>query len=294
MARPLILDFDGSLAGFVEAERIPLGELQEDIRFGCRLSTWNGLREKLQALLPPIHGTVLMGSGDFHHLSHLLIERIACREKMDVVVCDNHPDNMRYPWGIHCGSWVRHAAMLPQVRTVHVVGITSKDVAWPHALENYLGPLYRRKLHYWTIGPDTRWTALLGLSSGVSAFSAPDALLQGFAARMRDDTRVYLSIDKDVLHPDVAHTNWDQGCFALMHLDRLIDALAGRIIGSDITGEVSAYRYRSRWKRWLSAIDGQPEIAPAELSAWQAQQVAVDRHLIQRIQSALAVVGQSR
>ena len=63
-----------------------------------------------------------MGSGDFHHVSYLLIERLRrLGRQIQVVVFDNHPDNMRYPFGIHCGSWVWHVSRLPFVERVHVV-----------------------------------------------------------------------------------------------------------------------------------------------------------------------------
>ncbi len=54
----------------------------------------------------------------------------------------------------------------------------------------------------------------------------------------------YLSIDKDVFAPEVARTNWDQGRFRLAHASAVIDSLRGGLVGSDITGEVSHYRYR--------------------------------------------------
>ncbi|HEX5125261.1 MAG TPA: arginase family protein [Rhodocyclaceae bacterium] len=286
MKQPLVLDFDGSLRDLAEATVLPLGEWQETIRFGCGLPTWRALRKTLNEKMPNEYGPVLMGSGDFHHLSHLLIQRLpqSSSKPFDVVVCDNHPDNMRFPFGIHCGSWVRHAAMLPNVRTVHVVGISSGDVGWRHAWENYLSPLYAHHIHYWTVGVDTRWAGKVGLASSFSSFSDRAELMRNFIDMLRISNRpVYLSIDKDVLDPAVARTNWDQGSFALEDIEQIIDALDGRLIGSDITGEVSIYRYRARWKRWLSAIDDQPSIPPQELARWQQQQITVNRRLLARI-----------
>ncbi len=97
---------------------------------------------------------------------------------------------------------------------------------------------------------------------------------------------VYLSIDKDVLSPDVARTNWDQGRLSDLDVLGVIDALRGHIIGSDITGDISAYRYRTWWKRRLSALDEQPQIDPVQLATWQAQQHALNLRLLARIAQA--------
>jgi arginase family enzyme len=280
MMTPLVLDFDASVLGLDAAQRIDLRDGQEAIRFGCSLRRWRALRAQLAREMPAQHGTVLLGSGDLHHLSHLLIERCAAPQ-FDVLVFDNHPDNMRFPFGIHCGSWVRHAARLPQVRRIDVVGICSADIGAGHAWENYWRPLLSGKLHYWSVGVDMRWAQRFGLAAQMHAFADQAALLAAFGAHLQaTSTPVYLSIDKDVLAPEVAHTNWDQGSMQLEQMEALIALLAGRVVGSDITGDISAYRYRSAWKRWLSALDEQPEIAPAQLAQWQAQQAAVNRRLL--------------
>ena len=131
---------------------VPLREWEESIRFGCRMSE---LRQ-LQSVIVPSN-VVFMGSGDFHHISHLLLDRIWNSEPFDVVVLDNHPDNMRFPFGIHCGSWVVHAARLPQIRCVHILGITSADVSWRHAWENHLLPIVQGKIRYCTTGVNVQW-----------------------------------------------------------------------------------------------------------------------------------------
>lgn len=287
MTLPLALDIDGSLSALL-ATRIDLRHWQEAIRFGCSWPTWRRFQRDLEELLPESYGTVCMGSGDFHHLSQLLLQRLRPTEPVDVVVLDNHPDNMRFPFGIHCGSWVMHAARLPQVRHVHVLGITSSDVGWRHAWENHFRPLLGGKLRYWIIGVDTAWSKHIGLGKAFSAFdNAPD-LVDRFISAIPNNIpgQVYLSIDKDVFSPKVARTNWDQGVFGLADARRLIEGLAGRIVASDITGEISMHRYATRWKRWLSALDQQPDVSPDDLSRWQAQQIDINRQLIDWIATA--------
>ncbi len=151
----------------------------------------------------------------------------------------------------------------------------------------------RRKLSYWTIGVDTRWAARLGLAHAFRGFDTRAALLDRFLDEQRGLARpVYLSIDKDVLSADVARTNWDQGRLLDTDLFAAIEALRGRVFASDITGDVSAYRYATWWKRKLSALDEQPAIDPAQVLAWQAQQHALNLQLLERI--ANSRTGQER
>ncbi|CAM5447545.1 arginase family protein [Rhodanobacter lindaniclasticus] len=282
--RPVVLDIDRSVGPLPGRLVLPLEHWQESIRFGCSLATMRRFRTMLDELLPERHGTVFTGSGDFHHLSWPLIERVHGDTPFQVVVLDNHPDNMRFPFGVHCGSWVRKVALLPQVSHVHVLGITSHDIGAGHAWENYLAPLRRGKLSYWSIGVDTGWSRRFGLAHAFHGFDTPAALVDAFVERQRTQAAPsYLSIDKDVFAPEVARTNWDQGRLQLDHALALIDSLRRGLVGSDINGEVSHYRYKSWWKRRLSALDAQPAIDPAQLTDWQAQQHALNLQLLAAI-----------
>jgi len=282
--RPVVLDIDSSVGPLRDRLVLALEHWQESIRFCCSLATLRRFRTMLDELLPARYGTVFTGSGDFHHLSWPLIARLRSDAPFQVVVLDNHPDNMRFPFGVHCGSWVRRVALLPQVSHVHVLGITSSDIGGGHAWENYLAPLRRGKLSYWSIGVDTGWSRRLGLAHAFHGFDTPAAMVEAFVERQRTQAEPsYLSIDKDVFAADVARTNWDQGCLQLEHALALIGGLRRGLVGSDINGEVSHYRYRSWWKRRLSALDAQPAIDPAQLNDWQAQQHALNVQLLAAI-----------
>lgn len=285
MTAPVILDIDHSTGPLPHAVALPLGEWQEALRFGCSLRVMNRFRRALDRMLPVGHGTALLGSGDFHHLTWPLVERVRAPGAFQVVVLDNHPDNMRYPFGVHCGSWVRRVTMLPLVSHVHVVGITSADLGAAHAWEHYRGPLRAGRLSYWSVGGDVGWATRAGLGHAFRVFDDPERLVQAFAEAQRHAPRpTYLSIDKDVFAPEVVRTNWDQGCFRLAHAMSLIDSLrAGGMVGSDITGEISAYRYRSWLKRRLAALDAQPEVDERELPRWREQQHAVNVQLLRAI-----------
>ena len=293
-AKPVVIDVDGSVGLLADELRLPLQSWQELVRFGCNLRNFKRFSQALNEQLPSQHGTVLMGSGDFHHLSWPLIERSITQlgrssgKPLRVLVLDNHPDNMRFPWGVHCGSWVRRVAMHPAVSQVHVAGITSQDIGAGHAWENYLRPLLAGKLTYWSCGVDTGWAKRRGSSKAFRSFGTIEELVQTLAKHLQDwpqDT--YLSIDKDVFAAEVVRTNWDQGQMQEEQAAQLIDALRGQIIGSDITGDVSSWHYATWWKRLMSAGDGQDtQIGQATLADWQAGQHALNQRLIQRIEAS--------
>jgi arginase family enzyme len=283
MSRALILDFDGSVLPLERTDAIPLRDRQEAIRFGCRMSAMRRLRSDIESHLRAEPEVVFMGSGDFHHVSYLLIERM--RTAVQIVVFDNHPDNMRYPFGIHCGSWVSHVSKLPFVARIHVVGITSADVEGVHVMENRLAPLRSGKVVYWCVQRNLAALRFVGVRRSRS-FASVAAMIESFSAELAETAEpIYLSIDKDVLAHDVVQTNWDQGVMRLEELESAIRMMKGRVIGSDIVGDVSQYRYRSRFKRVLSGLDGQPAIPAASLDEWQAAHQAVNRRLLSLLRS---------
>ena len=284
MRNPLVLDFDASVHALPGEQRIALSDWQERIRFGCRLKTLRALDAALAPHLIQSNQPLFMGSGDYHHVSYLLIARLRnLREPVRVVVFDNHPDNMRYPFGIHCGSWVWHVSRLPHVASVEVLGITSRDVEAGHAWENHLRPLRQNKVRYGCVGRDVRLLQKLGARSTRSYASSTD-LLEAFAATLQTSSApIYLSIDKDVLSPHDVHTNWDQGTMRWSELAAMVDLMQERLVGCDVTGDVSVYRYRSRFKRFLSGLDQQPDIPPQQLADWQGAQHLLNLDLLRRL-----------
>jgi arginase family enzyme len=278
VSRALILDFDGSVLPLPEADAIPLHAMQEAVRFGCRMQVLRTAARQWTPLLEANPSPVFLGSGDFHHVTYTLVERL--RMPIQVVVFDNHPDNMRYPFGIHCGSWVWHVSRLPFVARVHVVGITSNDVEGGHVVENHLRPLYSGKVRYWCMQKNLRWMRTMGIRH-CRSFPSSAELLDAFSTAIGGTAEpIYLSIDKDVLAPDVVRTNWDQGLVRLEDLASAIRPLQKRVVGSDVTGDVSIYHYRSRLKRMLSGLDHQPAIASDEALVWQLQHQKVNRRLL--------------
>lgn len=283
---PVVLDFDGSVLPVRGDEiRLSLGHWQEAVRFACSMNALQRLGEEIEPLLPERPGCCFLGSGDFHHLSLILLARL--NGPLDLVVLDNHPDNMRYPLGVHCGSWISRAVALPGVRTAHVLGITSTDISARHAWENRLLPLYRQKLSYWSVNRPASWFKLLGLGERHKNFSSADALINAFAPVLASMERVYLSMDKDVLSPQEARTNWDQGVFARRHVRAVAQGCSGKLTGADITGEVSEYAYKSPFKALLSRLDGQTPLPPERVASWQRDHQSLNKEFMDLLHSAM-------
>ncbi|OCF97060.1 arginase family protein [Gilliamella sp. wkB308] len=288
MTHPIILNFDQSVGEINNAKIIDVTQWQDTIRFGCSEKKFCQFKAELQQSLPEHYGTVLMGSGDYHHISLLLIERLAkqysAENPIQVIVFDNHPDNMRYLFGIHCGSWVSYVASLPFVSHVHVLGITSHDIGLSHFWENRWKPLFQKKLTYWSLDVNVSWANKIGLGQAFRHFSTPDDLIANFLSEQYHSAEpVYLSIDKDVLSEKVIHTNWDQGQLQTYHLLDTITSLKQRIVASDITGELSIWQPSNWFKRLLSSLDKQPAIDADNLLNWQQAQHQLNLTLLKAL-----------
>lgn len=286
MPGALILDFDGSVRPLPNSDRVSLEHRQEEIRFACRKATLQHLAVSLAPLLDQRPPVVFLGSGDFHHVTLALIERLgSLRQRMQILVFDNHPDNMLYPFGVHCGSWVWHVSRLPFVSRVHVAGITSSDVEPGHVWENRLEALRSGKVVYWCVQRDLSGLQKAGVSRSHS-FPSTAAMLESLASALSScSDPIYLSIDKDVLAHEVVQTNWDQGVMRLDELESMISFLRQRLIGSDVVGDVSHYRYRSWFKRLLSGRDDQPSVLMEQLAAWQERHRDVNLRLLDLLSS---------
>lgn len=223
------------------------------------------------------------GSGDFHHVSSLLIDLAldGVEEPVTVIHIDNHPDWVHFSGGLHCGSWVNRVAGHPAVARVITVGVCSDDLTQPERKGANLDLLARSRLELYPFdhapsrvkrrleggyGFEQKSGHLHWRTIGDLGFDRFLDLLMG-----RIDTEaVYISLDKDVLCSWDAITNWDQGQMKLADVLRLLSAVgkSHRIIGADVTGDYSRPRYGGGLltrllKRGECLID-QPRASPPE------------------------------
>ena len=246
--------------------------------------------ERFSSKLPKRNGPTLsfLGSGDFHHVSALLIGRAACNaaEPFTVIHLDNHPDWVRRSRGTHCGSWINRALAIPQVQKIITAGVCSKDLQHPEWKSANLTALKTGRLElfayeqppsavrgnygsgasYHQEGGRIQWNCISDM--GIASFTK---LLLSRAST----PTVYITFDKDVLVREEAVTNWDQGKLRLDEVIGFIRAIAQEhaIIGADVIGDYSPVRYSGGpWsfiKKWGETLidHRRTRLAPEEIAA---------------------------
>jgi len=117
-----ILNFDNSITVQHKlllqycAEIIDLTSLASS----ARLYISKALRKKISALLGALtkNYPVFLGSGDFHHISEILISKI--NEPFCLIIFDFHPDWDTFPPRFACGSWVSEALQNKNISNVYL------------------------------------------------------------------------------------------------------------------------------------------------------------------------------
>jgi hypothetical protein len=276
-----VLDIDGALvhqpclAGLIaagEAERVDARDLEQRLRIVASRRAFRTLGERLGEGGAGDEPEVLFfGSGDFHHLTALFVALHA--EPLAIVHFDNHPDWVRYPT-INCGSWVNLALRSRHVAKVVTIGPCSSDLQHPEWKCANLPAMREGRLavYPWRGIPTRLWGAPVSTPSTTTS----DGLLTwrnladeswseflGELATSLPAPALWITIDKDVLRPDEAITNWDQG---EMVLDQVIAALrrlasSFRIVGVDVCGDYSKPRLKDPLRAFLSWSD-HPDLPP--------------------------------
>ena len=286
------LDLDGSLdaqqsilravAPWDSVSNIDLRDLAPRLRLWARERTVREARARIAAQAPNGPTLHLIGSGDFHHLAAVLMERAV--EPITIVHIDNHPDWVRLAPRWHCGAWVNRALRLPQVVRVITLGVCSDDLVRPDLKGGNLPALASGKLvlfpwehapsRVWRRIPDgpgrrwqdghIHWENLAGTYHETGLETALDAIIP-----LITTAAVWISIDKDVLDEREALTNWDQGRMPLSALLQIITAVGAhkRIVGADICGEFSPIAHTNWFKRWEARADQPQRNADAAMLA---------------------------
>lgn len=226
-------------------------------RLGPALRLWGRpadlrrLRRQVFMQLPAFEGPILAfsGSGDFHHITPVLLAR-ACEAaggpRVTLVHFDNHPDWVTFGNGSHCGSWVGSAARLPQVARVLTVGVCSRDLVRPERKHADLALVREGRVEVYACGnrnggrtisvAGQEWPTIEGMGEATFAEFLPSRI---------ETEAVYVSIDKDVLCAEEAATNWDQGRTSLAFLKLMLARITERhrLIGADVVGDWSPAVY---------------------------------------------------
>ena len=207
-----------------------------------------------------------MGSGDFHHVTALLLDTALERRPVSTTLVhfDNHPDWVNFEGGMHCGSWINSALSNPKIDKVITVGVCSSDLRNPERKGANLRWLREGKLELYPYEhPPSRVSAEYG--SGASYRQDGRTLYWNSISEIGEENfidlilsrigteAVYFTIDKDVLAADDAVTNWDQGRMRLPYLMALISEIGSRhrVVGADVIGDYSAPSYAGGLKTRL-------------------------------------------
>jgi hypothetical protein len=260
-----VLDLDGGvvmqkdLLAKTGAQVVPLREWGPRLRLACSHRRFRHFEQTLARHAGQEPMVTFVGSGDFHHVSLALVRRIAV--PFNLLILDNHPDWMRRVPFLHCGTWVYHAALLPNVRRVYHVGgnvdfdnlyrclapwrmLRSGKIVVLPAIRRFQGKVWRDVRHECVREqPDMpcspeRWRQLL--------------------APYGDDLArwpLYVSLDKDVMTAEDSTVNWDSGHLRLDEVKQILDgfrsATQGKLLGIDIVGDWSRVHVQGAMRRFF-------------------------------------------
>ncbi len=252
-----ILDLDGSITAqkklllWHRPEIVPLAAWGPQLRMACRWGRFGQFERALERRLRKPNANepavTFCGSGDFHHVSLALLRRLP--GPFNLLVIDKHPDWMRGIPLLHCGTWLHHAAQLPQVRNIfHVGGETDFDNAY-----RWLAPTALLRSGKLTLFPAVRtfrggfWERL----PHQPLRAQPDRPVSGsrLAGLLWEHRAVlqscplYISLDKDVLVAPQSPVNWDSGHLLFTEVQEILRAFCrnagNRLAGIDVVGDWS-------------------------------------------------------
>ena len=254
----LHVDLDGAWAG------VPLGVPTLDRRaWGPRLRFSAPDGEMKGFLADSLAGLgaarfLVYGSGDFHHLSALWMQRV--ERPVTLVSFDNHPDWDIRPPKWCCGSWMNRALDLPQVEHISVWGCGNFECWGWHRVWGNHGDVRRGRLavHPWA---DERSAEERGRATSILAGNWRDRFA-GFAAGL-DGKNIYVTVDLDGLRAEDAVTNWENGRFTAEDVAWAVGEVQrhGSIVAGDLCGARSDAAY-ARWTQRFASETDHPDLPP--------------------------------
>ncbi len=203
------------------------------------------IRQEMDGIGPAL---VFAGSGDFHHVSALLIRRaadMAPERGLTVLHIDNHPDWVKFSPGMHCGSWAARVARFSGVTQVISAAMCSPDMEGGARKGADLSVVREGLLHPFPLRAGTKEECIIAGRHIPTIATLGDALFLDRVDALIGSDDLYVTIDKDALSPLDAVTNWDQGDLRLHRLIGWLGTLlAGRRLrGADIVGDASQPEY---------------------------------------------------
>lgn len=190
---------------------LDLSELR-GVNYFCSFDTLDIIRKSLEDI--KIGGFKYYGSGNFHYLTYLMLEKI--KEDFSLVLFDHHVEMLytNYEDLISCGSWLIEVIERNKyIKEVYLIGVSEKYID--------------------IIPSDYLYSGNLKIISEEEVKRS-----NSYLKKIKPSYNLYITIDKDVFSERVAKTNWDQGSLEFRDFKNIISSLENyRILGVDICGE---------------------------------------------------------
>jgi len=223
-----------------------------------------------------------LGSGDFHQVSHTLINQFP--GPICVILFDFHPDWDILPPRLGCGSWVTGSLRNENILKFILIGASSKDLSSPWIQTGNMSSLQGDRVEIYPYSHRPSFTFFKRIPENVSIkikkslflkkihwhelkgkdlFNLFPSILKRLPTR-----RVYLSIDKDCLRNEYSLTNWEEGMLSLKELLWMLKLIMDHadIIGMDVVGDYSEISVNGKLKKFISYLDHPSDLMANHLS----------------------------
>jgi len=270
-----ILNFDDSvikqqnLISRYKTEMIDLKDLGPRARIWLGKKTKKEIEERIQGSAK--NSVTFLGSGDFHQVSHILINQFD--EPFCVILFDFHPDWDILPPRLGCGSWVTESLKNKNILKFILIGVSSKDLSIPWIQTGNMNSLKGNRVEIYPYSHRPSFTFLKRIPENFSVKNEKGLFLNKIywnelkgkdlinlflsVLKRLPTPRVYLSIDKDCLRNQYALTNWEEGMLSLEELLWMLKLIMDHvdIVGMDIVGDYSEVSVHGKLKKFISYLD---------------------------------------
>jgi arginase family enzyme len=231
--------------------------------------TMKEINERIRGLAK--NSVTFLGSGDFHHLSHPLINQF--NEPFSLIIFDFHPDWDTLPPRFGCGSWLTQTLKNRNILKCIIIGVSSDDISSWWVQSGNLDSLKDNRVEIYPYAHKPSFAFFKNVPENISIkiekgifynkiywneLKGKD-LTEFFPSLLKriPTKQVYVSVDKDCLKKEYALSNWEDGHFSLEELLLMLRLIKEKfdIIGMDITGDYSKGHVAGIWKRLCSRLD---------------------------------------
>jgi len=302
-----ILNFDDSvtkqkkLKSRYKTEIIDLSDLGPKVRLWMNNKTKQVIEGRIEGL--DRNCVTFLGSGDFHHISHILISEF--EEPLSLIIFDFHPDWDTQPPRFGCGSWVTQTLKNKNILKCILIGVSSDDISTWCIQSGNLGSLKDNRVEIYPYAHKPSLTFFKKVPENISIDLKKGFLynkiywhelktknlIEFFQTLIKriPTKQVYISVDKDCLKREYALTNWEKGLFYLEEFLSMLKIIKDNldIVGMDIAGDYSKVSITGRLKEIFSKMD-HPKIVSAD-NCPESSRNAVNEETNLRILEALGV-----